>query len=228
MSYLRVRKKETMTPYPPEAFQQYMSEANAIVLDTREAVVFVQGFIPGSIFIGISSPRFGEWASLLLPRTSPWLLVCEPGTEAQAAAALQRAGLPAPAGYLEGGFNSWVNSGKGIDMIVDVEADELAMDIPFDENLLVLDVRNETEFADGHVKDAMHLPLEEFTDIANIAMLDEGQTIYVHCKSGYRSVIAAALLKREGLHNLRNVTGGWDAIVQESRIETEKDKGALN
>ncbi len=228
MSYLYASKIEHMTPYPPAAFQQYLSESDAIVLDTRDAGVFVQGFIPGSIFVGMSSPRFGEWASLLLPRTTPWLLVGEPGTEAQAAAALQRAGLPAPAGYLEGGFNSWINAGFEIDMIIDVEADELAMDIPFDENLLVLDVRNETEFADGHVKDAMHLPLEEFMDTANIAMLDEGQTIYVHCKSGYRSVIAASLLKREGLHNLRNVAGGWDAIVQESRIETEKDKGALN
>jgi rhodanese-related sulfurtransferase len=52
--------------------------------------------------------------------------------------------------------------------------------------------------------------------------------VYVHCKSGYRSVIAASLLKREGMHNLRNVAGGWEAIVQESRIKTEKDPKALN
>jgi rhodanese-related sulfurtransferase len=217
-----------MKPYLPEAFQRLMKEQDAIVLDTRDADVFVQGFIPESVFIGMSSPRFGEWASLLLDPAVPMLLVCEPGTEAQAAALLQRAGLAVPAGYLEGGVEAWTKAGKEIDMIIDVEADELAMDIPYDENLLVLDVRNDAEFADGHVKDAMHLPLEEFTDMANIAMLEESRTIYVHCKSGYRSVIAASLLKREGLHNLRNVAGGWDAIVLESRIETEKDKGALN
>lgn len=217
-----------MKPYLPEAFNRHINESDAIVLDTRNADVFVRGFIPGSVFIGMSSPRFGEWASILLKPSVPLLLVSEPGTEAQAAALLQRAGLPAPAGYLDGGIEGWIAAGKEIDMIIDIEPDELAMDIPFDENLLVLDVRNDAEFADGHVKDAMHLPLEAFSDMANIAMLDEGQTIYVHCKSGYRSVIAASLLKREGLHNLRNVAGGWDAIVQESRIETEKDKGALN
>jgi rhodanese-related sulfurtransferase len=217
-----------MKAYLPEAFHRQMQENDAIVLDTRDAGVFVQGFVPGSVFIGMSSPRFGEWASLLLKPAAMLLLVTEAGTESQASALLQRAGLQAPDGYLEGGFGAWTQAGKEIDMIIDVEADELAMDIPFDENLLVLDVRNETEFADGHVKDAMHLPLESFTDTANIAMLDEVQTIYVHCKSGYRSVIAASLLKREGLHNLRNVAGGWDAIVQEPRIDTEKDKGALN
>lgn len=218
-----------MNALPAVDFQAKMMMADEyVVLDTRPQETFTQGYIPGSIFIGISSPRFSEWASLLIPGDRQVLLVAAVGGESQVADALTTAGLKAPLGFLEGGFDAWEKAGFEKDMIIDVEADELAMDIPFDENLLVLDVRNETEYADGHVRDAMHLPLEEFTDAANIALIDEHQTVYVHCKSGYRSVIAASLLKREGLHNLRNVLGGWDAISQEDRIEKEKDTKALN
>jgi rhodanese-related sulfurtransferase len=217
-----------MKPILPEAFSRSMDDPGKIVLDTRSAADFVNGYVPGAVFIGLSSPRFAEWATTLLDRSMSLLLVSDPGTERDAAEQLLKAGFPEPEGYLEGGFAAWTAAGKPVDMIIEVEADELAMDIPFDENLLVLDVRNETEFADGHVKDAMLMPLESFSDMANIAMIEENQTVYVHCKSGYRSVIAASLLKREGMHNLRNVAGGWDAIVQESRIETEKDTKALN
>jgi rhodanese-related sulfurtransferase len=217
-----------MKPILPEAFSRSMDDPGKIVLDTRSAADFVNGYVPGAVFIGLSSPRFAEWATTLLDRSMSLLLVSDPGTERDAAEQLLKAGFPEPEGYLEGGFAAWTAAGKPVDMIIEVEADELAMDIPFDENLLVLDVRNETEFADGHIKDAMLMPLESFSDMANIAMIEENQTVYVHCKSGYRSVIAASLLKREGMHNLRNVAGGWDAIVQESRIETEKDTKALN
>ena len=205
-----------------------MSESPIQVIDTRDAGEFVQGFIPGSLFIGLASPRFGEWASLLTEKTVPTLLVCTPGTEQSVSAALQKAGLPEPVGYLEGGFSRWDATGEKVDMIIEVEADELAMDIPFDDKLVVLDVRSETEYADGHVKDAQLLPLEDLADRANIALIEDTQTVYIHCKSGYRSVIAASIFKKEGYHNLRNVVGGWDAISREPRIETEKDRPALN
>jgi rhodanese-related sulfurtransferase len=102
------------------------------------------------------------------------------------------------------------------------------MDIPFDKNLVVLDVRRETEFADGHVKDAINIPLQDLTDPGNMANLEESYNIYVHCGGGYRSVIAASLLKRQGIHNLRNVTGGWGKIKDQKGIETVKEKSILN
>jgi rhodanese-related sulfurtransferase len=131
-------------------------------------------------------------------------------------------------GYLEGGFENWKNSGESIDMIIDVEADELAMDLPFDPNILVLDVRKPTEFGDGHVKDAQNIPLIDMTDPLNIANLEEEQNIYVHCAGGYRSVIAASILKRQGIHNLRNVLGGWAKIKEQEKIETVKESSVLN
>jgi hydroxyacylglutathione hydrolase len=113
-------------------------------------------------------------------------------------------------------------------MIIDVEADELAMDLPHDPNMVVLDVRRETEYADGHVKEAQNMPLDEMTDVANIAIFDDTQNLYVHCAGGYRSVIAASLLKRQGVHNLRNVLGGWGKIKDEKNITLEKDASVLN
>ncbi|CAN5241421.1 hypothetical protein BH20BAC1_BH20BAC1_16990 [soil metagenome] len=94
------------------------------------------------------------------------------------------------------------NAGEPVDMVIDVPADELALDLPFDENLTVLDVRNPVEFAEGHVKGAMNLSLSDMSDITVIAQIEETQNHYMHSLSGYRSVIAVSILKREGYHNL--------------------------
>ena len=97
-------------------------------------------------------------------------------------------------------------------MLINVDPDELIMDLPFDENLVVLDVRKETEFDAGHVDNAENLPLEKLKDPGSMAMIEETDNIYVHCAGGYRSTIACSLLKRQGIHNIRNVAGGWKAI----------------
>jgi hydroxyacylglutathione hydrolase len=131
-------------------------------------------------------------------------------------------------GYLDGGFNSWKKSGEPSDMIVTVEADELMMDIPFDPNLVVIDVRKPAEYAEGHLKDALNLPLSDMTDPGNLANIDDNQNLYVHCAGGYRSVIASSLLKRQGIHNLRNISGGWNKIKEQGKAEVVKEKSVLN
>jgi rhodanese-related sulfurtransferase len=141
---------------------------------------------------------------------------------------LARVGFSKMEGYLKGGFAAWEKAGENVDLIINVEADELAMDIPFDDHLQVVDVRRETEFAEGHVKGAINLPLTDLTNIALIAGLEENQNLYVHCAGGYRSVIASSILKKEGIHNLRNVVGGWDKIKEEKKIKIEIDASVLN
>jgi len=202
-------------------------ETNCIILDTRHADQFTQGFVPGSIFIGLEG-RFAEWAGSLLSFSVPIILVTETGKEKETIIRLARVGLDKINGYLEGGFEQWQQSGEPIDMIIDVEADELMMDIPHDPNLVVLDVRRETEFADGHLKDAVNLPLTEMTDPGTMATIEETQNLYVHCAGGYRSVIAASMLKRQGIHNLRNVVGGWGKIKEQERAEIVKETNVLN
>ncbi|MGZ5134242.1 MAG: rhodanese-like domain-containing protein, partial [Flavitalea sp.] len=141
---------------------------------------------------------------------------------------LARVGFSRMIGYLEGGFDAWRKAREPIDMIIDIEPDELAMDIPFDDRLVVIDVRREPEFADGHVRGAINIPLDEMTDPASMANIEDDHNVYVHCAGGYRSVIAASLLKRQGIHNLRNVLGGWDKIKEQQKIAIDKEKSVLN
>jgi hydroxyacylglutathione hydrolase len=219
-------KQKGLTPLSLDAFKKLMIE-DVLILDTRHADKFTQGFIPGSIFIGLEG-RFAEWAGALLPFDKPMILVTEPGMEEETVIRLSRVGFDKMLGFLQGSFEGWSNAGEKVDMIIDIEADELAMDIPHDPNLVVVDVRRETEYADGHVKDAQNIPLNEMTDVAAIAGFEDTQNLYVHCAGGYRSVIASSILKRQGIHNLRNVLGGWGKIKEEKNITVEKDTSVLN
>jgi hydroxyacylglutathione hydrolase len=208
------------------AFKKKMTE-ETIVLDTRNIDEFMQGFIPGSISIGLDG-RFAEWAGSLLPFDVPMLLVTEPGKEKESIIRLARVGLVKVQGYLEGGYTSWKKTSEPSDMIVNVEADELMMDLPFDPRLVVLDVRKPSEYAEGHLKDAINLPLNEMADPGSMANIEDNQNLYVHCAGGYRSVIASSLLKRQGIHNLRNVAGGWKKIKEQEKVEVVKEKSVLN
>ena len=215
-----------LTALPVEAFKLRIHE-DVIILDTRESSVFSQGFIPGSIFIGLDG-KFEEWAANLLPPDKPLLLVTENGKEKETAKLLQKVGFYKIEGFLHGGFDAWQQAGEKTDLVIDVETDELAMDIPYDEHLVVVDVRKEVEFADGHVKDAVNIPLGNMADPASMANIEDNDNLYLHCGTGYRSLIAASLLKRQGIHNLRNVVGGWAKIKDQQGIKTEKDATVLN
>lgn len=209
-------------------FKKKAGEDNVIILDTRNSGLFSLGFVPGSISIGLDG-RFAEWAGSLLPFDKPMILVTEQGKEKETIVRLARVGFDKIEGVLEGGFEAWQAAGENIDMIIDVEADELAMDIPFDPNIVILDVRKETEYGSGHIKDALNIPLLTLTDPGSMADLDDKHNMYVHCAGGYRSIIASSLLKREGFHNLRNVVGGWSQIKElADKFEIEKDAEVLN
>jgi glyoxylase-like metal-dependent hydrolase (beta-lactamase superfamily II)/rhodanese-related sulfurtransferase len=184
-----------------------------VIVDTRHADVFAEGYVPESVFIGLEG-RYAEWAGMLLPYDKDILLVTEPGKEEESIVRLARVGFENFIGHLKGGYEAWKKAGEDIDLLINVEPDELIMDLPFDENLVVLDVRKETEFDAGHVDNAENLPLEKLKDPGSMAMIEETDNIYVHCAGGYRSTIACSLLKRQGIHNIRNVVGGWKAISE--------------
>lgn len=219
-------KEKALTALTVEMFKSKM-KGDVTVLDTRKDEVFTQGFVPGSIFIGLDG-RFAEWAGSLLSFSKPLLLVTDKGKEDETVVRLARVGFSKMDGFLDGGFDAWKNAGEPIDMIVDIEADELAMDIPHDPNLQVVDVRREPEFADGHVKGAINMPLNDMTDLALLAGFEDNQNLYVHCGGGYRSVIACSLMKAQGLHNIRNVMGGWSSIKEQPTIKAVKEPSMLN
>lgn len=219
-------KAKALTPLSVKELKNKIKE-DVIILDTRRSEEFKDAFIQGSIFIGLEG-RFAEWAGSLLPFDQRIIMVTQHGMEEETIVRLARVGFENVEGYLEGGIEAWKKAGQLTDMIIDVEADELAMDIPFDDNLTVLDVRKPNEFAEGHVTDAVNINLADMTDLALIAQFEENQNLYVHCAGGYRSLIACSILKRQGYHNLRNVAGGWAKIKEQKSIKVEKEASVLN
>ena len=199
-----------MTALSIADFKQKVNDG-AWILDTRHATIFTEGFIPDAISIGLEG-RFAEWAGSLLPFDQPLVLVTEAGKEKESAIRLSRVGIDNVQGYLQGGFEAWRDANEKIDMVIDIEPEELAMDIPHDSKLEVIDVRKPSEFETAHVKGAQNAPLDTLMDPMNVAMIDTENNLYIHCAGGYRSVIAASLLKRQGYHNLRNVLGGFGKI----------------
>ncbi len=208
-------------------FKEKIKDDETICLDTRSTAAFTEGFVPGSISIGLDG-RFAEWAGSLLPFDKPIVLVTDTGREKESAVRLARVGFSQMKGYLEGGYESWKTAGEPIDLVVNVDADEFAMDIPFDQKMRIVDVRRETEFADGHVPGALNIPLETLTDPGTMADFIDSDNIYLHCASGYRSVIAASLFKRQGIHNLHNISGGYAEIKKIEGMEVVKEKSVLN
>ncbi len=196
------------------------------VLDTRDTEEFKSGFIPSSVNVPLKGLK--EWAAVVLKKEAPLLIVVEEGEETGVLAILQDAGFNHIEGSLDGGFAAWQQAGHSIDMIIDVEPDELMMDIPFDDNLVVVDVRNPIEYAEGHLKDAVNIPMSDISDPVTIAQFSETDNIYLHCAGGTRSVIAASLFKKHGIHNLHNIAGGWKKMKEEPKADIVKEPDILN
>ena len=198
-----------LRPLSPEEMEQIAQAADALVLDTRPAQVFKDGFVPRSVNIGIRGD-FAPWVGCLIPDVKqPLVLVAENGTEEEAVTRLARVGYDNVLGYLSGGFETWKRSGREVDAIESISADEFAKRLAANP-LHVVDVRRPAEYAAEHVEGAVHAPLQFIHEhLGNFAT---EAVNYVHCASGYRSMVAASLLKARGVHNVVEVAGGFQAI----------------
>ncbi len=179
----------------------------ALVLDTRTPDDFEKGFIPGAINIGLNG-MFAIWAGTVLDITKKLVLVCDIGKEEESLTRLARVGYENVAGYLAGGFNSWATSGNKIDVMTSIEPVDLVNKVK--ENSIVLDVRKISETEIGHIAGAVVLPLSELNN--NIDLVNKEEPVYIHCAGGYRSMIAASMLKAKGFSNVINVHHGWSKI----------------
>ena len=199
----------------PDAFELLANESGAIIIDVRHQNDFVKGHIPQSIFIGLDG-GFAPWVGALIGNVEQPLLIISPeGREEETITRLSRVGFDHTLGYLEGGFDAWKNSGKEYDIISGIGAKDLEGLIK-EKKLAVFDVRKESEYLSEHVPNAQNTPLDFLNDHLN--QFPEKDTFYVHCAGGYRSVIAASILKKRGVHNFVDVQGGFKAI-KETNIE---------
>lgn len=199
-------------PLNAEDFEKTAEDSGALILDTRAAADFHKGFIPNSINIGLKGD-FAPWVgAMIVDVKQPILLVCENDTEEEVITRLSRVGFDHVLGYLEGGFESWKNSGKEIDTIQRISAEEFAE--KFNENSKVIDVRKESEYEAEHVNEAFRRPLSEINDWAGT--LDNNEHFFIHCAGGYRSMIAASILNSRGIRNFSEIEGGFNKIKETS------------
>ena len=199
-------------PLNAEDFEKTAEDSGALILDTRAAADFHKGFIPNSINIGLKGD-FAPWVgAMIVDVKQPILLVCENDTEEEVITRLSRVGFDHVLGYLEGGFESWKNSGKEIDTIQRISAEEFAE--KFNENSKVIDVRKESEYEAEHVNEAFRRPLSEINDWAGT--LDKDEHFFIHCAGGYRSMIAASILNSRGIRNFSEIEGGFNKIKETS------------
>ena len=196
-------------PLSPEAFEIAANETGAIILDVRHQDDFAKGHIPQSTFIGIDG-GFAPWVGAMIGNVDQAILIVTPeGREKETVTRLARVGFDNTLGYLKGGMNSWKKAAKTIDTVKGIEVANFKS-LAEKEQLNIFDVRKPGEYLSEHLIDANNIPL----DFLNNHMSEfptEGH-FYLHCAGGYRSMIAASILKSRGIHNLIDVRGGFAAI----------------
>ena len=200
---------------------QTQSQKNAWILDVRSADDFARAHIPGSVNIALSG-QFASWAGAIFGIHSNPILVADTQTQVEEARMrLARVGIEVLQGYLKGGIAAWKKAKLPMSSTPQISAQELnkklnagrdgarPVSAPGTDDVVVLDVRREGEWQAGHIADASWHALDAFP--RGLPEVDATRTVAVHCKSGYRSMIACSLLERAGHRNVVNVTGGFDA-----------------
>jgi hydroxyacylglutathione hydrolase len=205
------------TSLPIFEFQELANQNDVLVLDVRTEQEFVSAHIPESIFIGLNG-SFALWVGALIVDLNQKIVLISPeGKEEEAVQRLARVGYDNVLGHLKGGINVWKIAGNELDDIESISAAEF--ESSFGPSSSVLDVRKPGEYASEHIKDAQSFPLDYIND--TLAQINDKTEYHVHCKGGYRSVIACSILKAKGIHDLINVEGGFDEIVQTNIPLTE-------
>lgn len=206
------------TPYSPQAFEAVANETGALVLDTRDAADFAKGFIPNSINIGLEG-SFAQWVGEMIPDIKQEiLLVTYDGKEEEAITRLSRVGYDNTVGFLKGGFEAWKESGKEFEMVNRISATELEKAMK-DERPLIIDVRKKSEFDSEHLIGAVNIPLNEINQ--HLAEFPKNSTFVLHCAGGYRSMIAASILKQRGWQDFADVEGGFADLAKTALPKSE-------
>lgn len=203
--------------------RQERQAADWVVIDLRDPMAFAAAHLPDALCIAAET-----FDASLLPPGLHWALM---GTQEAAKAFLhaqEAAKRPAATAWLQGDIRDWQQAGGQISLCITIASDELAMDLPHDERILLLDVRPEEAFDEGHVRDAVSLPLASLTDPGSMALLEEDCNIYIYGTDAAEALLAASLIMRQGYHNLRALEEGWEVIRSQPGIPVEKSAGHLN
>jgi|TARA_B100001094_G_scaffold332641_1_gene405608 glyoxylase-like metal-dependent hydrolase (beta-lactamase superfamily II)/rhodanese-related sulfurtransferase len=206
-----------INPLSVDEFEKIANQSSAIVLDVRNQKDYVKGHIPRSIFIGLDG-GFAPWVGTLLKDVKQKiLLVVQKGREKEAITRLSRVGFDQTIGFLKDGFSSWIESGKEIDSLTSISAEQFEREIR-NKDSFIYDVRKISEYETSRINSSVNTPLGEINNYLNDFPKDNN--FYIHCAGGYRSVIAASILKSKGIHNIIDVKGGFKSIKETSILIT--------
>ena len=200
----------------PAAFEAAANETSALILDTRDVQTFAAGFVPNSINIAIDG-SFAPWVGAMIPDIKQEiLLVTDEGREEEVITRLARVGYDFTIGYLKGGIAAWAKAGKDVDKIESITVEETLNRAQSGEGEII-DVRKNSEYLSEHIVDVENAPL----DFINESMLkiNKAKTYFVHCASGYRSMIFISTLRARGYENLIDVQGGFKAIKESEKFK---------
>lgn len=204
--------------FTPEKLEEMAEQTNALVLDVRNNTEFAKGFIPQSVNIGLDGD-FAPWVgALIVDVNQPILLITDEGKEEEAVTRLSRVGFDNVLGFLEDGFKAWEYSGKEIDIVNRISAEQFEREIK-DKNVTIIDVRKENEYNAEHINDAYNKPLAYINEW--ISHIDTAEHFYLHCAGGYRSMMAASILQARGCRNFSEIEGGFDAIAKTNVPKSE-------
>lgn len=211
-------KARGLNALAPEEFEQLVEATDALMLDTRTPADYALGHIPQSINIGIKGD-FAPWVGAVLGDVKQQLmLITDEGAEEEVVTRLARVGFDQVLGYLKGGISAWKDAGKQTDTVKRITASQFEHEFKLHESM-VIDVRRETEYAASHVDQAYSKPLAYINEwVGNI---DPKKHFYLHCAGGYRSMIAASILKARGFHHFSEIDGGFNAINKTSVPKTD-------
>lgn len=202
----------------PAEFEVAANESEAVMLDVRKPADFAAGHVPNSIFIGLDG-SFAPWVGeLIIDVKQPILLIAPAGREEEAVTRLSRVGFDQTMGYLEGGIAAWQAAGMDTETVHSVPAEQMAKDFEAYSDR-IFDVRKPGEYRAEHVENAHHTPLSNLND--HLAEFPQETDFYLHCAGGYRSMIAASILKSRGIHGGIDVQGGYKAIAKTDVPKTD-------
>ena len=207
-----------MRSLSPLEFETTADTTEVVMLDTRAASEFAKGFIPRSVNIGINGD-FAPWVGALIKDVKqPILLITELGQEEETVTRLSRVGFDNVIGHLKGGFASWKEAGKEIDTVNRITAEQFAKEVNVKTDI-VIDARRESEYRAEHVEESYNKPLDQINSW--FAEMNPDKPFYLHCAGGYRSMIAASILKSRGVHNFKEIEGGFKAIAEAGVSKTD-------
>lgn len=197
--------------------EKCMTDDKILILDVRKPQDFGNGHIPGAINIGINGD-FAPWVGTIIKDINQQIVLITDVNASEVVARLARVGYDHCIGYLDGGMEAWIATGKPVKKVESINADELSTRLETHPTAFLLDVRRKSEYDAEHVIGAINVPLNYINESEEV--WDKDVTYYVHCAAGYRSMIFISLMQAKGYDNFIDVQSGFKAIKESGRLNT--------